>query len=147
MGSRRAVQEMCAAADSGFVNKELHISSFQEVFLPGLPQKRPVLLIQYSATAHMSGELIASAIENPVILLCLPAQLTYSSPVMLEYSGRCGQKWVNSPISYECPEVTNRSTREDSLRCSKEYLRNLWHYQLLQTHSENAESPLLTRMQ
>ena len=67
-----------ATTESGFVSKELYISWFEKTFLTSLPPKRPVLLIQDSATAHVSGDLIQLAIQNQIILLCLPAKLTHA---------------------------------------------------------------------
>ena len=48
-----------------------------KTFLPNITPQRPVLLIQDSATAHVSPELIDAAIENQVILLCLPSKMTH----------------------------------------------------------------------
>ena len=66
-----------AATETGFVNQDLYVSWFTKTFIPNIPPQRPVLLIQDSATAHISPELIETAIQNDIILFCLPGKLTH----------------------------------------------------------------------
>ena len=66
-----------SSSESGFVNREIYTQWFQKTFLPHASSFRPLLLIQDGATAHISIELIESAIANNVILLCLPSKLTH----------------------------------------------------------------------
>ena len=46
-------------------------------FLKNAPSEKPLLLLQDGAVAHMGIELIDTAIENNVILLCFPPKLTH----------------------------------------------------------------------
>ena len=66
-----------ATTDSGFITQEMYASWLVKVFIPNIPPLRPVLLIQDNATAHVSSDLIAAAIQNNIILLCLPSKLTH----------------------------------------------------------------------
>ena len=64
-------------SDSGFIDRQMYTDWFNKVFLRHAPRERPLLLLQDGATAHISADLIDSAIANEVILLCFPPKLTH----------------------------------------------------------------------
>ena len=66
-----------STSDSGFVNRDIYASWFKTNFIKNASSDRPLLLIQDGATAHISPELIQTAIDNDIILLCLPSKLTH----------------------------------------------------------------------
>ena len=59
-----------AATKSGFVDQGLYFLRYAHV-------ERPLLLLQDGASAHISAELIDCAIENNVILMCFPPNMTF----------------------------------------------------------------------
>ncbi|XP_060560017.1 jerky protein homolog-like [Ruditapes philippinarum] len=61
-----------ACSDSSLMDQTLYSQWFGKTFLSHAVQQRPLLMIQDGAPSHVSVELIRSAIENDVILLCLP---------------------------------------------------------------------------
>lgn len=66
-----------AYSDSGFMDQALYHQWFMKTFLPHAVPRRPLLLIQDGASSHVSVNLIKSAIENDIILLCLPPKTTH----------------------------------------------------------------------
>ena len=66
-----------STSDSGFVNRDIYASWFKTTLIKNASSDRPLLLIQDGATAHISPELIQTAIDNDIILLCLPSKLTH----------------------------------------------------------------------
>lgn len=66
-----------STTDSGFMDRDTYFQWFQKVFLQYCVKDRPVLLLQDGAVSHISPMLIECAIENNVILLCLPSKTTH----------------------------------------------------------------------
>ena len=66
-----------ASTDSGFMNRHIYLQWFEKVLLKYAPAERPLLLLQDGASAHLGPELIDSAIQNNVILVCFPPKLTH----------------------------------------------------------------------
>ena len=64
-------------SDSGFVDQKIYTQWFRKLFLRFASNERPLLLLQDSASAHISPELIDCAIDNDVILMCFPPNLTH----------------------------------------------------------------------
>ena len=65
------------SSESGFMDQKMYELWFEKTFLAHAVPERPLLLIQDGASAHLSINLIRSAIENNVILLCLPPKTTH----------------------------------------------------------------------
>ena len=68
------------ANESGWMDSEQYLSWFTKLFLPAissLTETGPVILIQDGHHSHISLELIATARDNKVILLCLPPNCTH----------------------------------------------------------------------
>ena len=66
-----------ASTESGFVDRSTYVEWFNKVLLRYAPSERPLLLLQDGASAHISPDLIDTAIQNEVIILCFPAKLTH----------------------------------------------------------------------
>ena len=61
-----------ASSRSGFMDRDIYLDWFQNIFLKFAPAQRPLLPIQDSTTAHTGPALIDTVIRNDVILLCFP---------------------------------------------------------------------------
>ena len=66
-----------AKSDSGYMDGELFLEWFKNIFLPETAHLRPAMLIMDGHTSHLTIDLIDLARENNVILYCLPPHLTY----------------------------------------------------------------------
>ena len=66
-----------AKSESGYMDGELFLAWFKNIFLPKTAHLRPAMLIMDGHTSHLTIELIDLACKNNVILYCLPPHLTY----------------------------------------------------------------------
>ena len=68
--------------NSGWIDKDLYLKWFTELFLTSIPAERPILLLVDGHKAHVTQEVIESAAENQVLVFCLPA---HSSHLLQRY--------------------------------------------------------------
>ena len=71
------INALYGKSPSGFVNSELFLNWFEKIFLVHTPPKTTRLLLLDGHASHLSIGLIDKAIENSVILLCLPPHTTH----------------------------------------------------------------------
>ena len=62
---------------SGFMDSELYYQWFTKCFLPHAVKERPLVLLQDGHSSHLSLRLVEKAIENEVVLVCLPPHTTH----------------------------------------------------------------------
>ena len=70
--TQRPINALCAKSPNGYMDEELFYSWFSKLFVPQTNHLRKRILIIDGHGSHMSLKLIDSAIENNVILYCLP---------------------------------------------------------------------------
>ena len=66
-----------AGQKSGWIEKDLFLQWFKELFLKCIPPERPVLLLVDGHKAHVTAELIETATANKVLVFCLPAHSSH----------------------------------------------------------------------
>ena len=66
-----------AYSESGYMDTELFINWFKDVFIPNCGTSRPVLLVMDNHDSHISMEMIRTAQENNITLFGLPAHTTH----------------------------------------------------------------------
>ena len=62
---------------SGWIDKDLYLKWFDELFLKSIPAERPVLLIVDGHKAHVTEDVIKLAAANRVFAFCLPAHASH----------------------------------------------------------------------
>ena len=65
------------AQKSGWIDKDLYLKWLNEVFLKSIPSQRPVMLIVDGHKTHVTPEVIEIALQNKVIVFCLPAHASH----------------------------------------------------------------------
>ena len=65
------------AQKSGWIDKDLYLQWFKELFLRPIPSERPVLLIMDGHKSHVTEDLILTAAENKILVFCLPAHASH----------------------------------------------------------------------
>ncbi|XP_063227417.1 uncharacterized protein LOC134533739 [Bacillus rossius redtenbacheri] len=71
-----------AASKSGWMDGEIFLNWFKKVFLPNIPEERPVLLILDGHKSHVSLPMILKAVEHQVVLVKLPPHTTHVTQPM-----------------------------------------------------------------
>ena len=92
-------------SESGWPNYELYLEWFIFFFLQQIPRVRPVLLLQYGHSSHISFELIELARANNIHLLCLPAHSTHIATTRLNVGAF---KSFKTNISKACGKYLSR---------------------------------------
>ena len=64
-------------SNKGWIDRELFEEWFMQHFLTHIPPQRPVLLLLDGHSSHYHPSLIRKAVENGVILFCLPPHTTH----------------------------------------------------------------------
>ena len=67
-----------AKSESGWIDTELFITWFKQIFLKFAVPQRPLLLLIDGHKSHMGLELVDLCRENNVILFCLPPHTTHA---------------------------------------------------------------------
>ena len=65
------------AQKSAWIDKDLYLKWFNELFLKSLPAERPVLLIVDGHKAHVMEDVIKLAAANRVLVFCLLAHASH----------------------------------------------------------------------
>ena len=100
IGTRYTVSE------NGWMTAHTFIDWFSNVFIPSLPEERPILLILDGHTSHVSLEVRKLAIEHKIELLKLPSHLTHLlQPLDIS---------VIKPMKAKWDEVVTDFTRRES---------------------------------
>ena len=72
----------------GWIDNDMYLKWFREVFLPSIPAERPALLLVDGQKAHITADLTEEAKANKVIVLCRPAKLAHLiQPLNLSLNG------------------------------------------------------------
>ena len=66
-----------AHSESGYMDTDLFVTWFKDVFIPSCGASRPVMLIMDNHDSHISIELIRTAMQNNITLFGLPAHTTH----------------------------------------------------------------------
>lgn len=66
-----------AASTKGWMDSEIFLNWFKKVFLPNIPEERPVLLIVDGHGSHVTVPLVEAAIVAQVIIVKLPPHTTH----------------------------------------------------------------------
>ena len=64
-------------SDSGYMDGDLFLTWFKEIFLLNCGRDRPVLLIMDNHDSHLTLPLVETARANDVVLLGMPAHTTH----------------------------------------------------------------------
>lgn len=92
-------------SEKGWITTELFESWFTELFLPNAVASRPLLLLLDGHSTHYQPDVINLALENEVLILCLPPHTTHATQPL-----DCG---VFSPLkahwSTVCHDFTQRN--------------------------------------
>jgi hypothetical protein len=60
-----------ATSENGYMNTQLFQRWFADFFIPNCGRERPVVLLMDNCDAHISGEVVKTAIANDVVLVGL----------------------------------------------------------------------------
>ena len=71
------VQYMVCQTRKGWIDRELFEEWFMQHLLTHIPPQRPVLLLLDGHSSHYHLSLICKAVENGLILFCLPQHTTH----------------------------------------------------------------------
>ena len=89
------------AQKSGWIDKNLYLKWFTELFLTSIPAERPILLLVDGHKAHVTQEVIESAAENQVLVFCLPAHSSHLlQPLDLSLFGPLKRGWVRACAAF-----------------------------------------------
>ena len=89
------------AQKSGWIDKDLYLKWFTELFLKQIPQERPVLLLVDGHKAHVTQEVIEAATRNRVSIFCLPAHSShFLQPLDLSLFGPLKRGWVKACAAF-----------------------------------------------
>ena len=92
---------MFCAQKSGWIDRDIYLKWFNELFVPNLPQQRPVLLVVDGHKSHVTEDLINAAIANNVIVFCLPAHASHLlQPLDLSLFGPLKKGWVKACAAF-----------------------------------------------
>jgi len=84
-----------AGQKSGWIEKDLFLRWFKELFLNCIPAERPILLLVDGHKAHVTAELIETTTANKVLVFCLPAHSSHLlQPLDLSLFGPLKRGWV-----------------------------------------------------
>ena len=70
---------MYGTSDKGWITTELFESWFKDLFLPNAVSARPLLLLLDGHCTHYQPDLIKLAVQNDVLILCLPPHTTHAT--------------------------------------------------------------------
>ena len=88
------------STDSGFVNTEMFIQWFIDIFLPTVGQKRPVLLLLDNLSCHWNPAFLDLAQENKIDLLFFPSHASHLlQPLDVVYFHLLKQKVADLAVS------------------------------------------------
>ena len=86
---------------SGWIDKDLYLKWFSEVFLKAIPAEHPVLLIVDGYKAHVTQEVIQLAAANKILVFCLPAHASHLlQPLDLTLFGLLKRGWVRACTAF-----------------------------------------------
>lgn len=68
---------MYGSSESGYMDSDLFITWFRDLFIPNCGSKRPVLLVMDNHDTHINLNVVKLAMENNVTLLGLPPHTTH----------------------------------------------------------------------
>ncbi|XP_060557384.1 uncharacterized protein LOC132717830 [Ruditapes philippinarum] len=66
-----------ATSENGYMDTQLFQRWFADFFIPNCGRERPVVLLMDNCDAHISGEVVKTAIANDVVLVGLPGHTTH----------------------------------------------------------------------
>ncbi|XP_060575632.1 uncharacterized protein LOC132733064 [Ruditapes philippinarum] len=66
-----------ATSENGYMDTQLFQRWFADFFIPNCCWERPVVLLMDNCDAHISGEVVKTAIANDVVLVGLPGHTTH----------------------------------------------------------------------
>ena len=102
-----------AGQKSGWIEKDLFLQWFKELFLKCIPPERPVLLLVDGHKAHVTAELIETATANKVLVFCLPAHSSHLlQPLDLSLFGPLKRGWVQACAAFShvtCTVINQRN--------------------------------------
>jgi len=89
------------AQKSGWIDKDLYLKWFTELFLKQIPQERPVLLLVDGHKAHVTQEVIEAATRNRISIFCLPAHASHLlQPLDLSLFGPLKRGWLKACAAF-----------------------------------------------
>ena len=89
------------AQKSGWIDKDLYLKWFNELFLKHIPEERPVLLLVDGHKAHVTQDVIETAIRNKILVFCLPAHSSHLlQPLDLSLFGPLKRGWVRACAAF-----------------------------------------------
>ena len=116
IGSRYGV------SPNGWMTTPAYIDWFRNIFIPSLPEERPVLLVLDGHSSHISYEVRELAIENGVHMLKLPPHLThFLQPLDVGVFKPMKANWYSA-----IAEFTRRERRGLTKRDFPEVLSTIW---------------------
>ena len=81
--------------------KVSYLKWFREVFLKYIPMERPVLLLVDGHKAHVTQDVIEVAVENQILVFCLPAHASHLlQPLDLSLFGPLNKGWVKACAAF-----------------------------------------------
>ena len=89
------------AQKSGWIEKDLYLKWFKEVFLRSVPAERPILLLVDGHKAHVTMDVIEEAVANKILIFCLPAHASHLlQPLDLSLFGPLKKGWVKACAAF-----------------------------------------------
>ncbi len=107
---------------NGWMTTPAYIDWFRNIFIPSLPEERPVLLLLDGHSSHVSLEVRQLSIENNVHMLKLPPHLTHLlQPLDVGVFKSTKSNWYTAVADF-----TRRERRAVSKRDFPEVLSSIW---------------------
>ena len=89
------------AQKSGWIDKDLYLKWFRDLFLKSIHSERPVLLIVDGHKAHVTKDVIELAVRNNVLVFCLPAHASHLlQPLDLSLFGPLKKGWIKACAAF-----------------------------------------------
>ncbi|XP_054763394.2 uncharacterized protein LOC129269981 [Lytechinus pictus] len=100
---------------------------FQNMFLPNIPQVRPVLLIFDGTASHITFPLVKLASENEITILPIPSSTThYLNPLNVSVYGPVKTAWEKILLAYATENLGRALVKDEFPRLVKD----LWNEEM-----------------
>ena len=89
------------AQKSRWIEKDLYLKWFREVFLRSVPAECPILLLVDGHKVHATMDVIAEAVANKILVFCLSAHASHLlQPLDLSLFGPLKKGWVKACAAF-----------------------------------------------
>lgn len=98
-----------AALKSHWIDKDIYLAWFQEIFLKSIPDERPVLILVDGRKAIITQDFIRAAAVNKINIFILPAHTSRMlQPLDVSLDGLLKKRWISACAEFQDSAVVNQ---------------------------------------